>query len=244
MKFVLMFAHVALIPGLEMRSQTPLCSRPFAGNSSFSFTTRRAVMVSQAAQAGLPLPDPTTSYWQSEFAHSTLHDHGHDDALPEDTLDVAIIGSGISGAVAAYMLQHDGEVRGGVQRFSRPPSIVMLEARQACSGATGRNGGHCRPDVFLGYKRYADIVGAEQSHKVLRNEWDNYNLTNDIVEAESLDCDWWKGETLAVLREESLKKAVHGLLNEYKDMVEADGGVFRARFVDDVVEARKVGRSL
>lgn len=25
--------------------------------------------------------------------------------------------------------------------------IVMLEAREVCSGATGRNGGHCKPDV-------------------------------------------------------------------------------------------------
>jgi hypothetical protein len=75
----------------------------------------------------LPLPNPTTSYWQDppdEIANlrSTKHLPGH--------VDYIIIGSGISGASIAYNL------------IKKKPnsSILMLEARQACSGATGRNG--------------------------------------------------------------------------------------------------------
>jgi hypothetical protein len=75
----------------------------------------------------LPLPNPTTSYWQDppdEIANlqSTKH-------LPE-YIDYIIIGSGISGVSIAYNL------------IKKKPnsSILMLEARQACSGATGRNG--------------------------------------------------------------------------------------------------------
>lgn len=30
--------------------------------------------------------------------------------------------------------------------FNPPKSIVMLEARELCSAATGRNAGHCKPD--------------------------------------------------------------------------------------------------
>lgn len=75
----------------------------------------------------LPRPNPTTSYWQEppdEIANlqSTK-------ALPKDA-DYVIIGSGISGAAIAYNL------------LEKKPnsSVLMLEARQASSGATGRNG--------------------------------------------------------------------------------------------------------
>jgi glycine/D-amino acid oxidase-like deaminating enzyme len=28
--------------------------------------------------------------------------------------------------------------------------VLLLEAREACDGATARNGGHCRPDSLSG----------------------------------------------------------------------------------------------
>jgi len=75
----------------------------------------------------LPRPNPTTSYWQDppdEIADLQSTEH-----LPE-YVDYIIIGSGISGASIAYNL------------LKKTPhsTILMLEARQACSGATGRNG--------------------------------------------------------------------------------------------------------
>lgn len=45
--------------------------------------------------------------------------------------DIVIIGAGYAGASVAYHLVEDNP---------SPPSIMILEARQACSGATGRNG--------------------------------------------------------------------------------------------------------
>lgn len=76
----------------------------------------------------LPRENPTISYWQDppddEIANLRSTSH-----LP-NTADIVVIGSGISGASIAYNV------------LSRSPGtkIVMLEARQACSGATGRNG--------------------------------------------------------------------------------------------------------
>ena len=52
------------------------------------------------------------------------------ETFPDD-VDIVIIGSGLTGALIAYNL------------LSRPgpkPAILMLEARAAVSGATGRNG--------------------------------------------------------------------------------------------------------
>jgi hypothetical protein len=76
----------------------------------------------------LPRPNPTSSYWQ-EPPDPVVADYHASEKLPE-TADTVIIGSGITGSLVAWNL---------LQSPSRG-NIVMLEARQACSGATGRNG--------------------------------------------------------------------------------------------------------
>ncbi|KXX75395.1 D-amino acid dehydrogenase [Madurella mycetomatis] len=75
----------------------------------------------------LPHENPTQSYWQDPpDAIADLHTTSH---LPSSA-DTVIIGSGITGAAVAWGL---------LRSNPDPGSIVMLEARQACSGATGRN---------------------------------------------------------------------------------------------------------
>lgn len=46
--------------------------------------------------------------------------------------------------------------------------ITMLEARTACSGATGRNGGHLVSDICDRFQDLADSLGAEEAIKNLR----------------------------------------------------------------------------
>lgn len=77
---------------------------------------------------GLPLPGPTLSYWQDP--PSDIADHRTTSELPA-VADYVVVGSGISGACIAY----------NILCKSAHASVVMLEARQASSGATGRNGG-------------------------------------------------------------------------------------------------------
>ena len=103
----------------------------------------------------LPHPNPTISYWQDP-PDAEVADCGADSALPEDIVDTVIVGSGITGAGLAWgllggddestPLTGDGLDEGmghGAKRLEnmgKKESVVMLEARQACSGATGRNG--------------------------------------------------------------------------------------------------------
>ncbi|EPE07661.1 fad dependent oxidoreductase [Ophiostoma piceae UAMH 11346] len=81
---------------------------------------------------GLPRAAPTRPFWLDEPPFPELADI-QSEILPEQA-DVIIIGSGISGVAIARSL------------FEASPSasVVVVEARQLCSGATGRNGGHIK----------------------------------------------------------------------------------------------------
>lgn len=78
-------------------------------------------------QSGLPSPNPTESYWHKEPSQKLLG-HRTTEDLPE-AADIVIIGSGITGAFAARFLKHGN---------AKDSKVVMLEAREACWGATGR----------------------------------------------------------------------------------------------------------
>ncbi|OJD40253.1 fad dependent oxidoreductase [Diplodia corticola] len=102
-------------------------------------TTATAAPESRAPAANhqndtLPVPNSTLSYWR-EKPHR-LDTHRTTPDLPA-SCDVAIIGSGMAGVSVAYHLASTSST-------PHPPSTLLLEARQLCSGATGRNGGHVK----------------------------------------------------------------------------------------------------
>lgn len=77
----------------------------------------------------LPVDGATVPYWRTE-PHA-LDEHRTTEELPKDC-DIAIIGAGMTGIATAYHISK--------QAGDNTPSVVILEARQLCSGATGRNG--------------------------------------------------------------------------------------------------------
>lgn len=81
------------------------------------------------APAHLPSRDSTKSYWLRDPTPFLQH-HRTTPSLPPFA-QVIIIGSGISGTFAARELLRD-DADGIVS------SVLMLEAREACWGATGR----------------------------------------------------------------------------------------------------------
>lgn len=83
----------------------------------------------------LPRDNPTTSYWQDPPSY--MADTRTTADLPKKA-DVVIIGSGITGAAIAWRLLGETPSANGIDHA--PLNVVMLEARTACSGATGRNG--------------------------------------------------------------------------------------------------------
>lgn len=78
-----------------------------------------------------PVPNGVLPYWRTQ--PHRLDNHRSTDALPKES-DIVIIGAGYAGASIAYHILN--QIKSG----AKPPSITILEARQACSGATARNG--------------------------------------------------------------------------------------------------------
>lgn len=81
-----------------------------------------------------------------------------------------IVGSGITGASIARFLAAD-------PRASNL-SIVLLEAREVCWGATGRNGGHCQPLLF---DRTTDVAAFELK---------NVEAVKSYIEENNVPCEW------------------------------------------------------
>ena len=79
-----------------------------------------------------PVDGGMTSFWRSQ--PDTLDNHRSTESLPESS-DIVIVGAGYTGAATAYHCLAQSQ-----RSQAKCPSIVILEARQACSGATGRNG--------------------------------------------------------------------------------------------------------
>lgn len=123
-----------------------------------------------------PVPNSTQSYWRSELheidnLRSTKH-------LPNEC-DVLIVGAGISGVSTAYHLLNDNP---------SPPSVVLLEAREVCSGATGRNGGHLMATQISLDKIIRDH-DVDTAREISNFKRDQVFALKSVVEKEKLDCD-------------------------------------------------------
>ncbi|KAF9480280.1 FAD dependent oxidoreductase [Pholiota conissans] len=135
-----------------------------------------------ALSPGVPQLNSSVPYWSIPL--SPVAQHGKDKELPLYA-DVVVIGSGISGtSVAKALLDH---VRGDPDsKYVEPLKVVMLEARDACSGATGRNGGHVVPNVYTEYFQLKKAYGAPMAREILRFRLSHISTLIDLAEEEGL----------------------------------------------------------
>ena len=135
----------------------------------------------------LPYSYPTTSQWQDPpsdiaFTQTPLPSHA----------SYLIIGSGITGASIAYHLlrRHDDA--------ASEASVVMLDARGACSGASGRNGGHTKHGSYRAFLDNASVCGDQEAAKIARFEYRTMNDVHACARQEGIQCESWEGETVDV----------------------------------------------
>ncbi|KAL8763396.1 MAG: hypothetical protein Q9184_000784 [Pyrenodesmia sp. 2 TL-2023] len=150
----------------------------------------------------VPLPpcsDPTISYWQDP-PHPLAH-HRTTSELPS-LASTIIIGSGITGSSIAYNLLAKGT----------PSSVLMLEARTACSGATGRNGGHTKAASYRAFLDNIRDQGEEEAAKIVRFEYKSIKAVHAFAREHKIQCDSWEGETVDILYDQGqwrqAKKAI------------------------------------
>ncbi|THH16072.1 hypothetical protein EW146_g4508 [Bondarzewia mesenterica] len=217
---------------------------------------------------GYPHPNPCLSFWLQGTRNSPLLGHRTTEALPENA-EVVIIGSGLRSVCACILSTNrdaDNRIKSGTMTAyflltgpNPPKSVLMLEAREACHGATSRNGGHCRPDCYRGalalsfmlsslesvlfacarpgYPGYKARFGKEQALKIIQNEMDTLNLTEEIIHKEGIDCDFWRGFSYDVAMDQECAENFFRFLKEF----EADGGLVEnvVEWISDPEDAKK-----
>ncbi|KAI3400623.1 hypothetical protein diail_2335 [Diaporthe ilicicola] len=137
----------------------------------------------------LPVANPTSSYWRSELHH--LDSHRSTPDLPEES-EIVIIGAGIAGISVAYHLSNT----------PNPPSVLLVEARQTSSGATGRNGGHVKSKTTTLMKQ-TDRFGAVAADEFAGFVWGQISALKEVVEKEDIDCEFELRRSYDVFKSEA-----------------------------------------
>ncbi|KAL6230955.1 hypothetical protein BDW75DRAFT_244365 [Aspergillus navahoensis] len=130
-------------------------------NPAIQIQDRQKAIDRAFSDPGLPTTNPTSSFWLRS-PHPDLAKTQSPHLPPE--ADVIIIGSGVTGTSIARTLL---ESRKSGMRKSNRPAVVILEARDICSGATGRKGGH----ILETAEEFADFEeehGLEAARKIMR----------------------------------------------------------------------------
>ncbi|KAE8153621.1 FAD dependent oxidoreductase [Aspergillus avenaceus] len=137
-------------------------------------------ITNENSSRSLPNKTPCLSYWQRTTRAYPLLRANHDTPVPPRSKYV-VIGSGISGGLTAFELLEAG-VKGD--------DLIILEAREAASGASSRNAGHVRPDAFRGFSAYAKVHGEEQALKIIANERLVLQRVDEFVKKHRVQCDF------------------------------------------------------
>ncbi|KAF9003170.1 FAD dependent oxidoreductase [Hymenopellis radicata] len=185
-------------------------------------------MTHELPPPGLPVERPCLSIWQRTTRQNPLINEGASSPIPE-TAEAVVIGSGLAGTVTAYEL---------LTSPNGPKKIVMLEAREACSGASGRNAGHCRPDAFRGFTAFSKIHGPEQAMKIIQHEKLVLQLVKKFIDTHNIDCDFDYCKTFDVILGEDFFTYVTESFESYK---KAGGDTTGISWYEQE-EARKVTR--
>ncbi|PWY70267.1 FAD dependent oxidoreductase [Aspergillus heteromorphus CBS 117.55] len=160
----------------------------------------------------LPANNPLLPFWRTDL--DPLDNLRTTPSLPQQS-DIVIIGAGYAGVTLAYHLLKQQDES---QPQPHHPTITLLEARQVCSGATGRNGlissqnitlppstlnlvcgtnipalnlgGHLRPDIYGNIPTYIERHGLEAGVEVADFEWDHIQALRDLLREEEIDCEF------------------------------------------------------
>ncbi|KZO95975.1 DAO-domain-containing protein [Calocera viscosa TUFC12733] len=213
---------------LEVPITRPNSNRNMASGLAPTLRPLSEGMEVDAKPATLPHKKPSVSFWTARARQSDLI--GHAAPFPHEA-DCVIIGSGMSGTLAAYFIL--------LAEPDLPHGVVMLEAREAINAATACNGGHCRPDCYRGYSPYKKLVGKVQAMKILKNEMDTLHLVEKLVSEENIDCDFWRGRSFDAMMTDDCTADFRSSYDEY---IKDAGNIDQVEWIEDKAAAQKATR--
>ncbi|KAF6765909.1 FAD dependent oxidoreductase-domain-containing protein [Ephemerocybe angulata] len=164
---------------------------------------------------GIPIPNPTSSYWAQPASPLAQRNSDPSVALPDEA-DIVIIGSGITGTSFAREIL-DRSAGNHVQ--GEPLRIVMLEARDACSGATARNGGHITPVLYQDYVGLKEKHGKDMAVKIIRFRLSHLTQLLAVAKEENLldDSQCRQVDSFDVFHDKNLFRQAKSWLREYQE---------------------------
>lgn len=125
---------------------------------------------------GLPVANPTSPFW-----HIKPHEHANTQSpWPQGAVDIVVIGSGITGMSL---------VRSLLNQAPHHPRIALFEARSLCSGATARNGGHCKTMTFAMWEERKRSFGIEEAIRISEFEHSHLEAMHAAIVSDDVDCD-------------------------------------------------------
>ncbi|KAK8106683.1 hypothetical protein PG999_010042 [Apiospora kogelbergensis] len=144
-----------------------------------------AALARASLSPGLPVSNPSTPYWTQNPPYPELVKQQSAE-LPS-RVDVAIIGSGISGAAVAHSLLVLGAKNKSSSTEKNFDKVVVLEARDVCSGATARNGGHIKAAAYDVYPRFAKTMPRDRAVALTRFQLKHLDVLVNICKARGID---------------------------------------------------------
>ncbi|KAG5337154.1 hypothetical protein C0989_010487 [Termitomyces sp. Mn162] len=183
-----------------------------------------------SASPGLPVPAPTEAYWQ--IPRAPVAEWGCGDEVG-GYADVVVLGSGITGTAVARTLLDWGR-----EQKEKGLSVVMLEAREACSGATGRNGGHITPVLYEQYPDLKDAFGPETAVQIMRFRLAHISALLEAAREEGLleDTGCRRVDAFDVYRSQELFKESKRKLEVYQRELPVEGEAYKVREGEEVIK--------
>ncbi|KAK7539771.1 FAD dependent oxidoreductase-domain-containing protein [Phyllosticta citribraziliensis] len=137
------------------------------------------ILVRASQKPGLPVLSPTRPYWLENPPFPNLVNIRSDRFPPE--ADIVVIGSGITGVAVARTLLLEAERKKETKR------VVVLEARQICSGATGRNGGHIKAPTYDGLALLRRRFSVQRASELVRFQAKHLEVLTRLCQQEKID---------------------------------------------------------
>jgi gamma-glutamylputrescine oxidase len=141
------------------------------------------------------------------------------------TVDVAIIGGGITGVSAALHLAERGY------------SVALLEAEEIGWGASGRNGGQALPGFGASQMKVKSLVGAAQAKRLWDMSMEAVDLLHGQIQRFGIPCDPVTGYLHAAIKPRHVRE-----LEETQDELAALGAPVGRLLKGDALHARLASR--